>query len=243
MTPTIGRGRLWRLRSVVGMSSNSDPRSGIDGLLADPLIQLVMKADKVDATQIQQLCRKLLPPSASAVESSSREGGLAIHPMEIAHYRSGVSIMLLNARNDVFVGQRVRHPGEAWQMPQGGIDGGEEPRAAALRELLEEIGTDNVDVLAKSRGWLRYDLPADLVTKAWGGRWCGQQQKWFAMRLLGSDAEINVATEHPEFSAWRWVPASRLPELIVSFKRWVYSDVLHQFQGIRAASAVARRQQ
>jgi putative (di)nucleoside polyphosphate hydrolase len=145
--------------------------------------------------------------------------------------------MPLNANDEVFVGQRVRNTGDAWQMPQGGIDEGEEPRAAALRELREEVGTDNVELLAESRGWLRYDLPAELVGEAWAGRSCGQQQKWFAMRFLGSDAEINIATEHPEFSAWRWVPVRQLPALIVSFKRQLYWDVLEQFQKIHATDA------
>jgi 8-oxo-dGTP pyrophosphatase MutT (NUDIX family) len=225
---------------MVGMGGKSDPSSHttLDELLVDPLIQLVMKADKVDAAQIQSLCRNVRPlPVTSPVKGSPRQGGMVIHPTEAAEYRSGAGIMLLNARNEVFVGRRVRGPEDAWQMPQGGIDEGEEPRAAALRELREEIGTDNVEVLAESRGWLRYDLPPDVVGKAWGGRWRGQQQKWFAMRFLGTDAEIDIATEHPEFSAWRWVPASRLPELIVSFKQQLYLEVLQQFQGIQAADA------
>lgn len=222
----------------MGSHLSSGTRSALDDLLADPLIQLVMRADKVDAAQIHQLYRNVRSSlSTSAVENSSRDGDMAIYPLEAACYRSGVGIMLLNARNEVFVGQRIRHPSGAWQMPQGGIDEGETPRAAALRELREEIGTDNVEELAESRGWLRYDLPADLIGKAWDGRWCGQQQKWFAMRFLGADADINVATEHPEFSAWRWVPSNLLSAMIVSFKRQVYLDVLQQFQNIHSASA------
>ena len=154
---------------------------------------------------------------------------MSTYPTENEEYRSGVGIMLLNARNEVFVGRRLRSAEEAWQMPQGGIDEGENPLTAALRELREEIGTDNVEVLEKSRGWLRYDLPSDLIGKVWGGRWRGQQQKWFAMRFLGVDAEISVDTEHPEFLAWRWVPASHPPDLIVAFKRQLYRDVLQQF--------------
>ena len=160
---------------------------------------------------------------------------MAIFPGKAHRYRSGVGSMLLNARGEVFVGQRIGMTGEAWQMPQGGIEEGEEPRAAALRELREEIGTDDVDVLAESRGWLRYDLPDDLVGKAWGGRWQGQQQKWFAMRFRGTDADINIATAHPEFSVWRWVPHTDLPEFIVMFKRQVYLEVLQQFQDVRIA--------
>jgi len=223
----------------MGGRSIPGSQTALDDLLADPLIQLVMKADKVDAAQIQSLYRNLHPHSGSTAPKSggSRDGDMTIQPAEGAQYRSGAGIMLLNLRNEVFVGRRIRGPDDAWQMPQGGIDEGETPRAAALRELREEIGTDNVEVLAESRGWLRYDLPADLVGNAWGGRWRGQQQKWFAMRFLGSDAEINLATEHPEFSAWKWVPASYLPELIVSFKRRLYLDVLQQFQGIHGADA------
>jgi putative (di)nucleoside polyphosphate hydrolase len=218
----------------MGGRSNLGCQTALDDLLADPLIQLVMQADKVDAAQIRYLYRNLYPRSAS---SDSQEGAMAIQPAESAQYRSGTGIMLLNRRNQVFVGRRIRGPDDAWQMPQGGIDAGETPRAAALRELREEIGTDNVEVLAESRGWLCYDLPPDLVGNAWGGRWRGQQQKWFAMRFLGSDVEINLATEHPEFSAWQWVPASHLPELIVSFKRRLYLDVLQQFQSIHGADA------
>jgi putative (di)nucleoside polyphosphate hydrolase len=212
---------------------NPDPNTELDDLLADPLIQLVMKADRVDAAQIQSLYRNLRTRSATSLAGGgSWEGDMTIHPAEAQPYRSGTGIMLFNSCNEVFVGRRVRGPDNAWQMPQGGIDQGEAPRAAALRELREEIGTDNVEVLTESCGWLRYDLPSDLVGKAWGGRWRGQQQKWFAMRFLGSDAEINIATEHPEFSAWRWVPVSHLPELIVSFKRQLYLNVLQEFQGI-----------
>ena len=126
-------------------------------------------------------------------------------------------------------------------MPQGGIDDGEEPLAAALRELREEIGTDNVELLAESKGWLRYELPPELIGKAWQGRWRGQQQKWFAMRYLGRDADINIATEHPEFSAWRWIAASDLPNLIVFFKRQVYVNVLEQFGTVGSVDLALER--
>jgi putative (di)nucleoside polyphosphate hydrolase len=220
------------------MSGKSNPGSHIDldDLLADPLVQMVMKADKVDAAQVRQLYHNLSLQRTLIVDrDSAQEGEMAIFPVKTDRYRMGVGIMLLNPRGEVFVGQRIGMSGEAWQMPQGGIEEGEEPRAAALRELREEIGTDDVDVLAESRGWLRYDLPADLVGKAWGGRWRGQQQKWFAMRFRGSDADINIATEHPEFSAWRWVPHEHLPELIVLFKRQLYLEVLQQFQDVQTA--------
>lgn len=144
--------------------------------------------------------------------------------------------MLLSQHNDVFVGCRIRSPSGAWQMPQGGIDDGEEPLAAALRELREEIGTDNVQVLEESKSWLRYELPPELIGKAWQGRWRGQLQKWFAMRYLGDDANIHIATEHAEFSAWRWASAAELPSLIVSFKRQVYLDVLEHFRTVGFAN-------
>ena len=147
-------------------------------------------------------------------------------------YRSAVGIMLLNRQGEVFVARRIDMPDlSAWQMPQGGIDDGETPRQAALRELKEEIGTDKAEILAESAGWLRYDLPADLAAGGiWGGRYRGQCQKWFVMRFTGGDADIDLATEHPEFDAWQWVPPQRLPELIVPFKRQLYLDILAEFR-------------
>jgi putative (di)nucleoside polyphosphate hydrolase len=144
-------------------------------------------------------------------------------------YRPAVGIMLLSSAGKVFVARRIDMKDEAWQMPQGGIDKGEEPRDAALRELEEEIGTGKAEILAESRDWLRYELPPDLAGKAWRGRWKGQRQKWFAMRFTGNDADIDLATAHPEFNAWKWIAPARLPELIVPFKRQLYIDVLREF--------------
>ena len=152
-------------------------------------------------------------------------------PAPAEAYRRAVGIMLLNRRGEVLIARRIDIPeGEAWQMPQGGIDPGESPREAALRELKEEIGTDKAELLAESRGWLAYELPPEIAPKVWGGRYRGQRQKWFAMRFLGTDDDIDLATRHPEFDAWRWVAPDRLPELIVPFKRQLYLDILAEFR-------------
>ena len=153
-------------------------------------------------------------------------------------YRPAVGIMLLNRASQVFVGRRIDMPMlPAWQMPQGGIDPGETPRQAALRELKEEIGTDKADILGESRMWLKYDLPVELAAGIWGGRYRGQRQKWFAMRFIGSDMDIDLATDHPEFDAWKWIPPEQLPELIVPFKRQLYIEILAE---LRAYCAVAK---
>lgn len=150
-------------------------------------------------------------------------------------YRRGVGIVLLDNAARVFVAQRIDTPGPAWQMPQGGIDADEDPRAAALRELEEEIGTAKVSILAESRDWIRYDLPRDLAGKVWRGRYRGQEQKWYAMRFEGEDRDIDIATEHPEFSAWRWAEFEELPSLIVEFKRPLYEAVVAEFRELIAA--------
>ena len=152
-------------------------------------------------------------------------------------YRPGVGIMLLNDRGLLFVARRINMPGDAWQMPQGGIDEGETPSEAAVRELKEEIGTDAAEIVAESRGWLRYDLPEELVGKVWGGRWRGQRQKWFVMRFTGTDADIRLDTAEPEFAAWKWVPVRRIPYLVVSFKRQLYLELLAEFPELSPRSS------
>ncbi len=143
-------------------------------------------------------------------------------------FRRGVGIMLLDPRNRVFVGRRIDTPG-AWQMPQGGIDKGEKPRDAALRELKEEVGTDKAEIIGETREWHLYELPGEIHRQAWNGRYRGQAQKWFAMRFLGNDADIRLDAHHPEFDAWQWATREELIARIVAFKRQLYLDVLKEF--------------
>ena len=144
-------------------------------------------------------------------------------------YRPAVGILLLNRDNLVFVGRRIDQVAETWQMPQGGIDAGETPKQAALRELAEEVGTDKATVLAESREWFNYDLPAELIGKVWRGRYRGQTQKWFAMRFAGTDQDIDLNTGDPEFSDWRWLALGEVLDWIVPFKRDVYRRIIAEF--------------
>ena len=146
-------------------------------------------------------------------------------------YRPCAGVMLLNSEGKVFVGQRIDTTVEAWQMPQGGIDDGEDAEAAAIRELGEEIGVtpDKVALIAVAPGEFYYDLPPELVGQVWKGKWRGQRQRWFLFRFLGEDYDINIATAHPEFSTWRWADPADLPDIIVPFKRALYEDVLAAF--------------
>ncbi|MDN5788354.1 RNA pyrophosphohydrolase [Pseudorhodobacter sp.] len=148
-------------------------------------------------------------------------------------YRPCVGVMLINAEGRIFAGQRLDSEAAAWQMPQGGIDGDEKPRQAALRELSEETGVtaDLVEKLAKTDDWVRYDLPPELLGKVWGGKYRGQRQKWFLYRFTGRDDQINIATEHPEFSKWCWIGADEMIAAIVPFKRAVYEQVVAGFRG------------
>ena len=146
-------------------------------------------------------------------------------------YRPAAGVMLLNPDNKVFVAQRIDTTLEAWQMPQGGLDEGEEPQAGALRELEEETGIPPrlVEIVARADGELLYDLPEDLVGKLWGGRYRGQRQSWFLARFLGRDEDIDLDTPHPEFRAWRWAEPADLPHLIVPFKKTLDDSVLEAF--------------
>lgn len=156
-------------------------------------------------------------------------------------YRRGVGVMAVNREGAVFVGRRIDTPGDSWQMPQGGIDDGESPRDAALRELREETGIDRVRIIAESDDWLRYDLPDALIGVAWKGRYRGQEQRWFAALFLGADDEIDLAAHHAEFDDWRWVPIDDLASLIVPFKRDLYHRVVADLgPKVRAALAPSR---
>ncbi len=146
-------------------------------------------------------------------------------------YRPAAAVMLLNNENKVFVAQRLDSSLDAWQMPQGGLDPDENARTGALRELEEEtgIGPHLVEIIAQSSRELVYDLPPELQGKLWRGRYAGQRQSWFLMRFMGTDADINLETEHPEFRNYQWVDPWRLPELIVVFKKRLYEEVLAEF--------------
>jgi putative (di)nucleoside polyphosphate hydrolase len=151
-------------------------------------------------------------------------------------YRACVGVMLVNRDGLVLVGRRVDTPIAAWQMPQGGIDPGEAPRTAALRELKEEVGTDLAEIVAESSDWLNYDLPPELQAKLWGGRYRGQTQKWFLARFTGSDADIEIDGAHREFDDWRWLPLNELASHIVAFKRAVYEAIVEEFRRFVAAA-------
>ena len=146
-------------------------------------------------------------------------------------YRPAAAVMLLNRENKVFVAQRIDSMLDAWQMPQGGLDPGEDAQAGALRDLEEEtgIGANLVDIVARASRDLLYDLPIEMQSRMWGGKYRGQSQAWFLARFHGSDADIDLATEHPEFNAFQWVDHWQLPDLIVPFKRTLYEDVLAEF--------------
>ena len=146
-------------------------------------------------------------------------------------YRPCAGVMLLNRDGRVFVGQRLDSVVEAWQMPQGGIDPGEDALEAAWRELWEETGVErrHAELVAEAPEELYYDLPEDLAGRLWKGKWRGQRQRWFLFRFLGEDSDVNIQTAEPEFRAWRWADPADLPDLIVPFKRQLYRDVLNAF--------------
>ncbi|UUX48080.1 RNA pyrophosphohydrolase [Nisaea acidiphila] len=144
-------------------------------------------------------------------------------------YRRNVGIVLINSDGGIFIGRRADMRPAAWQMPQGGIDEDESPREAALRELAEETGVTDCEIIAETPDWLTYDLPAELMGKALKGKYRGQKQKWYLARFTGEDADIDLAADNVEFDAWRWAGSDDVLELIVDFKRPVYQVIMEQF--------------
>ena len=144
--------------------------------------------------------------------------------------RTGVGIVVLNSKNKVFVGKRKDNPFDKWQMPQGGVEQNEPLVNAMRRELIEETSIKNIEVLKEFDQWLEYELPENLVGKIWRGKYRGQKQKWFVVRFLGNDDEININTKYPEFIDWQWVDVEQLPELIVLFKKHVYQEIAKELK-------------
>jgi len=147
--------------------------------------------------------------------------------------RIGVGIILLNDKNNVFVGKRIDNPKDSWQMPQGGVDENEDFLQAAKRELEEETGVKSVKLIKELDGWFKYDLPEYLLGKLWEGKYMGQKQKWFVMKFLGKSSEINVKTKNPEFFEWKWIELSKLPNIAVHFKVDIYRKIKEELTSLR----------
>ena len=146
--------------------------------------------------------------------------------------RLGVGIVLLNQKNEIFVGKRIDNPKNSWQMPQGGVDQNEDFLQAAKRELVEETGIKSVRLIKELDGWFKYDLPEYLLGKLWEGKYKGQKQKWFVMKFLGKSNEINVKTKNPEFLDWKWINFSKLPEVAVHFKVDIYKKIKEELTSL-----------
>ena len=149
---------------------------------------------------------------------------------KILPLRTGVGIAVLNSKNKVFVGKRKDNPFDKWQMPQGGVDSNEPLLQAMERELLEETSIKNIKVLKELDHWLEYELPENLIGKIWKGKYRGQKQKWFVVKFLGPDSEININTKNPEFIDWQWVGVEELPKIIVLFKKHVYEEITEELK-------------
>ena len=148
-------------------------------------------------------------------------------------YRRCVGMMIINNKKKILVGKRIDHPSGFWQMPQGGIDENENPQEAVWREMMEEIGTNNAKLIKVSNKWINYEIPIEtLQTLPWGKKYIGQTQKWFAFQFTGKDSDIEVGTENPEFSEWKWANIDSMVDNIVPFKRKVYATILEEFNDI-----------
>ena len=147
-------------------------------------------------------------------------------------YRKGVGVFLLNKNKQVWVGKRLDVKNNFWQMPQGGIDSGENAKEAMMRELLEEIGTNNIKIIGTSKDWLSYNIPKEIVRKIWKGRYLGQSQKWFACKFVGKENEINLNTRNPEFTDWKWMKPQLLMKNVIPFKRELYKKILEMFKDL-----------
>ena len=146
--------------------------------------------------------------------------------------RIGVGIILLNEKNNVFVGKRIDNPKNFWQMPQGGIDNNENFFEAAKRELKEETSIKSVKLIKEFNSWLEYELPKNLLGKIWNGKYRGQKQKWFIMKFIGNENEININTKKPEFLEWKWIDYSKLTDIVVDFKFDIYSKIKKELESL-----------
>lgn len=146
-------------------------------------------------------------------------------------YRTGVGIMIINKNKKIFVGKRIDNNSDSWQMPQGGIDVGEDEDKAMVRELKEETGIEQIKLINRSSGYFYYNLPYRLQKKFWGGKYLGQKQRWYLVEFLGNDDEININSDNAEFSDWKWVDCKELIKVIVPFKKQLYVDVVEEFRG------------
>ena len=151
---------------------------------------------------------------------------------KILPLRNGVGAIVLNKNNQVFVGKRIDNPGKFWQMPQGGVDEGEDYFEAMKRELFEETSIKSIEILKEINEWTEYELPNYLLGKIWKGKYRGQKQKWFVVRFLGMEEEINLNTNHPEFIEWKWIEVEKLPGVIVHFKKKLYEKLLPEIKKI-----------
>jgi putative (di)nucleoside polyphosphate hydrolase len=146
--------------------------------------------------------------------------------------RIGVGIVLLNKENNIFVAKRIDNRKNFWQMPQGGVNVGESYVNAAKRELEEETNVKSTKIIKKLDGWFNYNLPKNLIGKIWKGKYRGQKQKWFVMKFLGNDKEINIKTEHPEFLKWKWIEVNKITDLVVDFKLNIYKEIKEEVKKI-----------